>query len=168
MKIAITGRPGSGKTTLCKRIFDSIKDEFDCGGFITKERREKGIRVGFLFHDLVTGEEFWLASVKSDSRIRVGKYGVILDNIEKISDRIKEYAKKEVLIIDEIGPMELKSRKFVEEVERVLHRDGTNIFTIHYRSNHSLIQKVRKSYQVFVIDEHNRDMVFEEIVSEFR
>ncbi|HCG98499.1 MAG TPA: hypothetical protein DE036_01420, partial [Actinobacteria bacterium] len=48
--IFITGKPGTGKTTL---IIDLIKElGLDAGGFYTREVREAGKRVGFDIHTL--------------------------------------------------------------------------------------------------------------------
>ena len=46
----ITGYPGSGKTTIFNDIVTNLKknlSELPVYGFITKEIRKKGIRVGF-------------------------------------------------------------------------------------------------------------------------
>jgi len=61
VRLAVTGRPGVGKTTLCMKVYNALKDEMVVKGFITREVREKGVRVGFKLVDLASGEESWLA-----------------------------------------------------------------------------------------------------------
>jgi nucleoside-triphosphatase len=168
VRVAITGKPRTGKTTLCFKLYESLKDEFDCGGFVTFEVRETrgGIsrRIGFRFHDLSTGEEMWLARVDHASSVTVGKYGVFVENIDRVSEKIFEYSKKEVFILDEVGPMELKSRKFVESVDDVIENSNSVlIFTIHLKSNHWLLRKIRSTFDVIVIDENNRDAIAYEL-----
>jgi nucleoside-triphosphatase len=167
VRIAITGKPGCGKTTLCMRIFQRLKDEFKISGVVTREVREKGKRIGFLFHDLSTGEEIWLAHVENPSQTRVGKYGVYVENISIISNRLK-HRDAEVMIVDEIGPMELKSFDFVRAIEELLDGKKTLIFTIHLKSKHPLLERIRREFRVFYIDEKNRDAVLEDIIAALR
>ncbi len=163
MKIAITGKPGSGKTTLCEKIFSELEGK--ASGIITREVRERGVRVGFVFYDLSDGEEIWLAHKDNPSSVRVGKYGVFVENIDRVSEKLYRYIGAEVLIVDEVGPMELKSPSFIRVVEKAMERNKPTIFTIHLRSRHPLLERIRKEFRVFLIDEKNRESVFENIMS---
>jgi nucleoside-triphosphatase len=164
VRIAITGKPGCGKTTLCLKIFQRLKGKLKISGVVTREVRERGRRIGFLFCDLSTGEEMWLAHVKNPSKIRVGKYGVYVENIGIISERLRN-RDAEVMIVDEIGPMELKSLDFVRAIEDLINEKKTLIFTIHLRAKHPLLERIRREFKVFYIDEKNRDDVFEDIIA---
>ncbi len=166
MKIAVTGRPGIGKTTLCLKVYDALKDKLDIEGFVTREVRERGVRVGFKLIDLKSGEEAWLAKVGYRSPFKVGKYGVILESIDRFAERIEGYANADLIILDEIGPMELKSRKFVEAVEGILDRDNL-LFTIHLKSQHPLLKRIRSEFEVITLSEENRNAVADEIVRRF-
>lgn len=157
MKIAITGKPGIGKTTACLKVYEALKDKINIEGFITFEVREKGRRVGFKIRELKSSKESWLAKV-GDGKIKVGKYVVFVDAVDEISESITNYD-ADLIIIDEIGPMELKSRKFIEAVEMLVNKDNNLLFSIHLKSNHPLLQKIRKSFKVFVLDEENRDII---------
>ncbi len=166
MKIAVTGRPGIGKTTLCLKVYDALKDNLEIEGFVTREVRERGVRIGFKLIDLKSGEEAWLAKVGYRSPFKVGKYGVILESIDRFAERIEGYANADLIILDEIGPMELKSRKFVEAVEGILDRDNL-LFTIHLKSQHPLLKRIRSEFEVITLSEENRNAVAEEIVRRF-
>ena len=64
MRIFITGMPGVGKTTLALKVAERLKDlGYKVGGFITKEIRKDGRRVGFKIITLDTNEEAILAYV---------------------------------------------------------------------------------------------------------
>ena len=160
MKLALTGRPGIGKTTACLKIYENLKDEIEISGFVTKEVRERGRRVGFKLVNLKSGEESWLAKV-GEGNVKVGKYAVFVENLDEFLDTISLSA--DVIILDEVGPMELKSRKFVNFVEKITKRDGV-ILTIHYKSRHPLLEKIRSTFDVVVLTEANRDRVVEEVV----
>jgi len=155
VRIAVTGRPGIGKTTLCLKVYNALKDVLNIEGFITLEVRERGRRIGFKLHDLSSGEELWLAKV-GEGTPRVGKYVVFLDSIDVFAEKIENW-QADLIILDEIGPMELKSRKFISAVENLLSRDNL-LFTIHYKSKHPLVERIRRDFKVFVLDERNRDL----------
>lgn len=166
MKVAVTGRPGVGKTTLCLKVYEALKDRLDVRGFVTKEVRVGGRRIGFKLIDLTSKESAWLAKVDSDSPVRVGKYGVLVESIDAFAEKIYSYRDADLIIIDEIGPMELKSRKFVEAIKSIMDRDGL-LFTIHLKSQHPLLRKIRAEFEVLTLTEENRDKLAKEVIGRF-
>lgn len=103
----ITGKPGSGKTTIAKMLFeDLMKDGFKVGGFITEEVRKEGKRIGFIVLDLSTGERGILASTELSFGKKIGKYFLNIENIESMICKSIENALKncDIVIIDEVGP----------------------------------------------------------------
>ncbi len=163
MKIAVTGRPGVGKTTLCMKVFKSLKD---VEGFVTLEVRERGRRIGFKLHDLKSGEELWLAKV-GEGYPRVGKYVVFLENLDRFARKISDYDGC-LIVIDEVGPMELKSDNFVRAMERLIESDKNLLVTVHYKSKHPLVERIKREFELYVIDEKNRDDVANEIINKFK
>src|SRR5438132_14345400 len=112
----LTGRPGCGKTTLIKRIVSDLA--LPVGGFYTQEIRERGQRVGFKLITL-DGKEAVFAHVDFPAAVgpeRVGKYGLDLSALEAIGvAAIRDAVRAERLtVIDEIGPMEIRSSSFRE------------------------------------------------------
>lgn len=166
LRLAVTGRPGIGKTTFCLNVFDSLKDKTSICGFITEEVREKGKRVGFKLKNLNTGEEAWLAKVGSDSPVKVGKYGVMVDAVDRFS-RNMDCQSSQMCIIDEIGPMELKSKQFIQLIEHLLSTNISCIFTVHQKSRHKLVEKVKKECELITLDESNRDSIVDEVVGRY-
>ncbi|MHA1368805.1 MAG: NTPase [Promethearchaeota archaeon] len=132
MNYFITGKPGSGKTTVCTKMIVYLKERgIKCGGIISKEIRRGKYRVGFQFIDIETGKRFPLASTSGQGP-RIGKYFVDLDGIKKAIESI-ENSDADVLFIDELGPMELKHHEFENAVTRVMSRDKVLVVVVHRR-----------------------------------
>ena len=111
----LTGRPGTGKTSLVRQAVKELKGK--AGGFYTEEIRVQGTRLGFKLITL-DDQEAVLAHVDFQSRYRVGKYGVDIDALERVGVPALEEAvrQRDVIVIDEIGKMELFSNRFREVV----------------------------------------------------
>lgn len=159
MKVVITGAPGTGKTTLIKRIYSLNPQKFK--GFWTEEIREKGKRVGF---KIVTtdGRSGILSHVKIDSPYRVGRYKV---DIKGFEDLVFPYLVPDgrIILIDEIGKMELFSERFARLVEDLMFDGGDVIATIPLKDVHPLVKRIRRIYNPIEITIHNRDMIFSRI-----
>jgi nucleoside-triphosphatase len=125
----LTGRPGSGKTSLIKQVVAKIRDR--AGGFYTEEIRSGGNRVGFRLVTL-DGEEAVLAHVKLSGPYRVSKYGVDLASLDQVgvSAITKAAQGDKLIVVDEIGKMELFSENFRTVVARVIDSDQKVLGTI--------------------------------------
>jgi len=115
----VTGRPGVGKTTLVRSILHYLN--VPTGGFLTEEIQEGGRRVGFVLRDL-EGREGILAHASFPSLYRVGRYGVKVQTMEKIGIPAlkKAISDKDLVVIDEIGRMELFSPAFQRTILEAL------------------------------------------------
>ncbi|MDY6796287.1 MAG: NTPase [Actinomycetota bacterium] len=131
--VLITGRPGSGKTTLVVRLVERLSREgFKVAGFITEEIREGGKRKGFKVRDL-RGESAVLAHMDFRGRVKAGKYGVDIKVFEEVVSRALCEEKKEadILVIDEIGRMELASSLFRSEILELIGSEISLLATVH-------------------------------------
>jgi nucleoside-triphosphatase len=133
-RVILTGQPGCGKTTLCKKIVKELKVKgLKIGGMISSEIREAGVRKGFKIVDLATGEEGILAHIDQKEGPKVGKYRVCLDDLERIGVKAIESALEEadVIVVDEIAKMENSSPKFRETIQRVLRSKKPILLCVH-------------------------------------
>jgi nucleoside-triphosphatase len=132
-KVLLTGRPGCGKTTLIKRVVNKLARP--AGGFYTEEIREHGARVGFKIVTL-DGKEAVLAHVDFKTSERVGKYGLDLSALETVGIEALRTAvrARQLVVIDEIGPMEIQSPLFRDVVNEALDSGAPVLATITARS----------------------------------
>ena len=170
LRIPVTGSPGIGKSTVVAKAVKKLTDQpgFKIGGIQTAEIRKAGQREGFSIRDLATGETGILSSIRG-SGPRVGKYHVNLEDLEKIgANALRNALDCDLIVIDEIGPMELKSGAFVLAVETVLKSDKPVLAVLHRSSSHLLAQRIRKEFEVLTVDEGNRDELPEKISARLR
>jgi len=130
----LTGRPGTGKTSLIRRVLVGFKGR--TGGFYTEEIRSQGIRQGFRLVTL-DGQTAVLAHVDIRSPHRVSKYGVDIAGLERVGVSALLRATKEngLIVIDEIGKMELFSGNFRKVVSQIIDSGQRVLGTIMLSSN---------------------------------
>ncbi len=151
----ITGRPGVGKTTAVMKIMEVLGDK--AVGFCTREIRERGQRVGF---EIVTtwGKVHTLAHVDIDGP-KVSKYGVNLEALESVVRELKNIEPFKVLIVDEIGKMELMSHIFARWVESVVESNIKFVGTVPLRSRHPLVNRLKSKLPVWDVTSANRSAI---------
>ena len=145
----LSGEPGTGKTTIIKQVLSTVNKS--AGGFYTEEMRSQGVRQGFKIITL-DGEEAILAHVSVYSQHRVSKYGVDTDGMDKVAVPALRQAtqSKDIIVIDEIGKMELFSASFKDAVIEALESKKKVLGTIMLAS-HPWADKIKERPEVEVI-----------------
>lgn len=155
-----------GKTTLIKRIFFKNPEKFY--GFWTEEIRENGRRVGF---KVITtwGREGILAHIRFKSNYMVGKYAVNVSGFENlVLSNLRNPPTDKILLLDEIGKMELFSKDFAEILKKLIFLENYDILaTIPLKDVHPLIKKIKERFKVIYLTLENREEVFKELSSFF-
>ena len=145
----LTGKPGTGKTSLIKQAVAGMESK--AGGFYTEEIRSGGARLGFRLVTL-DGESAILAHVNIHSPYRVSKYGVDIDNLERVGVSALHKAAEEcdLVVIDEIGKMELFSANFREAVLQIIDSGKRVLGTIMLNPN-PWVETIKRQPQVNLI-----------------
>ncbi|MBN1621917.1 MAG: hypothetical protein JW871_04935 [Endomicrobiales bacterium] len=155
----ITGKPGSGKTTLIKEVCLAHLERL--GGFYTEEIKEKDKRLGFVLKTF-DGQQGVLAKKGMKSGAKLNKYGVDLDVLEKIgiSSIKKALNEKEIIVIDEIGSMEILSDEFRNVLLECFGSGKKVLATIRYKSQPFTdeVKKMQNASLVFVSHENYLDV----------
>lgn len=160
----LTGRPGTGKTSLIKQAVAEMKGK--AGGFYTEEIRSQGVRQGF---KLVTldGQDAILAHIDIHSPYRVSKYGVDIDSLDRVgvSALHKAAGQCDLVIIDEIGKMELFSANFREAVSQIIGSGKRVLGTIMLNSNPwADTIKLKPQVKVIAITQANYHQVLKDLL----
>ncbi len=166
IRIAITGSPGVGKSTVCRNVLKQLT--CTCGGMTSADIRVEGERVGFEIRDLATGKQGILAHKKGTGP-RVGSYHVNLDDLKNIGvAAIKNAMNSELIAIDEIAPMEFKSPEFIKAVEEALKSNKNMLVVLHQKSGHPIAERIRREFAVYTVTQENRERLASEIVKKIK
>lgn len=155
IKVGITGLPGAGKTYALLKVIEMLEaDEYTVGGMITEPILENEHRVGFYVVDWGTKVRKIFAHKDIDSRIHVGKYGVDIQALEEIGVQAIRDAtmNTNIVVIDEVGKMEVESDPFVKAVKDALDADKPLVLTLHKKSRNPLLQDIRRRDDIRILE----------------
>lgn len=166
-RLLIEARPGAGKTTAARRLVSILQERgVPVQGFTTEEIREGGHRVGFAV-TAVGGPSAVLAHVNLPGPPRVGKYGVDLKAFERVAlPALGDPQADCVVVIDELGKMELASAAFRGAVQRLLDTGCSLVATVHTH-RHPFTDALKRRIQVVQLDAGNRDLVPMQLADRF-
>ena len=110
MIVVLTGQVGAGKSTVCRRLTQLVADSGrTVGGVLT----EKDVRGNLTVMDLKTGDSACLAKrIEESGSIKVGGYFFCPDGIRFGQRAIENSASADLLLVDEIGPLEAAGSGF--------------------------------------------------------
>lgn len=161
-RLLLQGPPKVGKTVAMQRLVELLDEHgVVVTGFLTHEVSERDRRVGFVVRD-VSGPEAVLAHQDFQTDVQVGRFGVDVAAFERVAlpalHRVQEGGG--VVVIDELGRMELASETFVEAVDAVLAASVPVVATVHVHA-HPVTDalKQRGDVQWVAVTEANRDEV---------
>jgi nucleoside-triphosphatase len=160
VRIVLTGPPGVGKTTIVRRLVVGLRAAGVAPvGFVTEEVRVEGRRVGFVAEDLASGARVRIADVGLAGVPRVGRYGVDVAAFDRLAlPAVSGVRPGGVLVVDEIGRMELLSEAFVARLDELLAVPVRLVATVHAVA-HPVTDQImaRPGLRVVAVSPGNRD-----------
>ena len=154
--LLLTGRPGTGKTVLIREAMARTQAAF--AGFYTEEIRASGARRGFRMVTL-DGETAILAHVGISGPHRVGRYGVDTASLERVgvSALVRAAVEADLIVIDEIGKMELISPRFRDAVMQAIDSGKKVLGTIMLQP-HPFSDEIKRhpAVEVLLVTRNNR------------
>jgi len=155
IKIGITGLPGAGKTNALLRVIEMLSsDEIKIGGMIDEPIVDGRKRIGFTVRNIMTGESLTFAHTGIESKIMVGKIGVDISKLEEVGVKaiMDACTDCDIIVIDEVGKMEVESQAFIDAVKFALDVDKPMIITLHKKSRNPLLQDIRRRDDVRILE----------------
>lgn len=160
LRFLLEGPPKIGKSTAVERLVQLLhQTDIPVGGFITRELREHGRRVGFAVRD-IDGPEALLAHQDFRTDVQVGRFYVDVAAFEGVGLPALDSAVEHggIVVIDEIARMELASPAFVAAVHTVFDSTVPVVATVHV-AEHPVTDKLKARTDVerLEVTEANRD-----------
>jgi nucleoside-triphosphatase len=171
-KILITGSPRAGKSTLISKLIEyyTIKKNYIIYGFLTPEVKKSGNRIGFDIQDIFSKERMKFARIGiSNTTNKLGKYGIFLEGLENIISNFETipFHVIDLFIVDEIGKMELFSKKFQDFITKIFASKLSIIATIGLTLKHPIKDHLLNIpyVKLFNLDRLNFQKTYQKIIS---
>lgn len=110
----ITGGRNSGKTSLCLKVAEFARVAgINMAGIISPGRFEGGIKTGIFAEDVKTGQRKLMASrlTRELTGFEIGPWSFDTDVYEWAGSALADASRCQLLLIDELGPLEFESGK---------------------------------------------------------
>lgn len=149
-KIFLTGDPGCGKTTVLRRVVESLRATVPMTGFLTEEVLEGGRRRGFRGLTL-DGRSFPLAETGLDTPFRLGPYGVTIEGLDSLGvPSLVPGHETRLIVLDEVGKMESFSEAFRHAVLSLLDGETAVLATVAVHGV-GFVKRVRNDPRITLI-----------------
>ncbi len=133
MQITVfTGPVDSGKTSRVKlEVKNALSMGKNVGGVLSEAVMSGGIKTGYTAVDIRTGRRIQLVSRrKLDSDIGTGSFYFSRAAFREISDRILSSIDCDILVLDEIGPLELSGKGYADVVKTLRANFEGDLFLV--------------------------------------
>ncbi len=142
MLMIVTGLPGSGKSTLCQRILDSMG--WNAGGFLTRPIFTEGERIGFDLFLLEEGKihssSFPIARINRLEEFTIFPETFTQKGVLAIEKSLEKH--HDCIVMDEIGRFEKDNEIFLSKVWMALNQKQIPVIIVLKKENLSFNLKV--------------------------
>ncbi len=152
----ITGDIRQGKTTFLKNIIGDLeKENIKMAGFLSPGIDRNGERAGFDIFNIQSSSTTELCTKQpSQSWIRYGNYYFNPQGIETGNEilNLKNLSDKQVVIIDEIGPLELQNNGWARAIESICNNLSIIQIWVVRRTLTNQVTKKWRTGNVYIFD----------------
>lgn len=114
--VLLTGAPRSGKTTMLKRLVDSVSNEDPVFYVLSEARWDHNQRTGFQVCRTGAPDPVEFAKRRND-----GGYELVSDVWRGIAEELNAAAARgQLIILDEVGPLQLRQTEFADAVSQLV------------------------------------------------
>ncbi|HVP11745.1 MAG TPA: nucleoside-triphosphatase [Phycisphaerae bacterium] len=125
MLAMLIGDQRQGKTLACRLLAEQARAAgFSIGGIIQPAVYEADVCIGYDIVDLAVGHRVHLAVIGGGGVERVGRFEFLADGLALGKAAIRQAAQEHprLLIIDEVGPLELAGGGWSEQLDELVQR----------------------------------------------
>jgi nucleoside-triphosphatase THEP1 len=142
--VLLTGERETGKTHLCQRVMEEAQRRgFSCAGVLSRALFEGQQKTGISLVDVASGEERLLATADDFPHgVRWGRYRFVPSSLAWGGDLLAKAAPCDLLVVDELGPLELELGQGLVKALDVLVRGGFSLALVVVRP--ALLNDVRE------------------------
>lgn len=169
--IAICGEQGVGKSTLVRRLLDSLEKPVPLYGFLTKKEPSSENGSGVYIYSPSVPES--RRHMDPANRVGISAHGCAFQKHPEVFDSIgtdllRQRKADGLILMDELGFLENEALRFQREVLTCLDGPVPVLCTVKTK-NTPFLTAVRShpNVRVFNIDPENRDRLFEEVLPLF-
>jgi nucleoside-triphosphatase THEP1 len=160
MVVIITGERGAGKTTVCQALVEMAKQQsLRVEGVISPVIFSNGVKTGIQVENAATGERRMLACLNGDNsqcELQTSHWAFDPDATLWGSQILEHSGDCDMLIVDELGPLELEQQRGWVEGISALNRMKYRMGVVVIRPE--LIEKAKKLWpdaEVFTVSGEN-------------
>ncbi|MDI6783245.1 MAG: nucleoside-triphosphatase [bacterium] len=177
MLFLLTGPINSGKSSAVAQIAQRLREEkLAIGGIVSMPILENGIKKGFDALCLSTRKTKLLARLKTLvpnstlADLAIGQWIIFDNGIRFCNQQIEEARQKnpQVIIIDEIGPLEIQGKGFRLVLDKILLGEQKIPFHLLVVVRKSLVEEVRllypnREFTLFNLQENLIDVILRKV-----
>ena len=168
--VLLTGERGVGKTHLCQQVAEQAgRRGYRCAGVLSRAVLEGEDKVAIILVDVATNAERTLAVAdEAPGELRWGRYRFVPTTLEWGSDLLTGATPCDLLIVDELGPLELTLGQGLDAALDVLEEGAFSLALVVVRPE--LLDTLRGQLhcaetRVVEVDLQNRDQLPGQLVS---
>ncbi|MCC6925711.1 nucleoside-triphosphatase [Novosphingobium sp.] len=172
--ILLSGSPRSGKTTIINRLIDQLRSSNQhVYSVVSREIMREGERAGFEI--VINGDEgttrpFALRKEGAQKDISgILNYDFETAVWDEIADDVRRESKGgKIIILDEIGEMQISSSRFKDAISELLKDSASTVIATISVASNPFLQSVKEHYRTNIVQlsEANRDAVMDSLLSE--
>ncbi len=153
MIFILSGPLHSGKTSFTKNLVKKLKSiGLVVRGFLSEAEMIEKQNIGYNLYDLDSGKSIpFIRKKGKPGWQRIGEYYFIPEALEKALQIIRDKKRSDLLLIDEVGPLELSGKGFWPALSEVLKQEKLNfLFVVRSHEVERLCSKLEdKEIKVF-------------------
>lgn len=168
--IILTGAKGAGKTSLIQKVIAWAKDHsIDVAGICSPALFHNKKKIGIQIENIATGECKTLAKVldKVRSKVTTDAWSFDEKNLEWGNEILDDIKPSQLLIIDELGVLEINQQRGWSHAFPVLSKEGYRLAIVVVRPD--LCESFKKLFDTEDVHElfaGNQTIIFQQIISD--